>query len=351
MPVITAARRSAVAPRGGALSHLLAHQLAAPVIAACLADAGLSPGDVDEVIVSNALGAGGNPARLCALEAGLPERVAGLSLDRQCAGGLDALLIGHAMILSGQAEVVIAGGVESYSTRPLRARGTSEAPEFYDAPPFAPNPADDPDMAEAADALGIPRDRADQWAVESHARAVAARAVLDREIVAIGDAVQDDFTRDLSPRAAARAPVTTGGVTHANTAVAADAAAFVILQRDPRTGLARLLRGATRGASPRWPGLAPLAAIDALRPFDPPDHVEVMEAYAAQAIAVVQGADLDPVRVNRQGGALARGHPIGASGAILAVRLAQDIAREGGTGLAAIAAAGGIATAALFAPV
>ena len=85
MSVITAARRSIVAPRGGALATLRIEELAAPVIAACLADAGLKPTDVDELIVSNALGAGGNPARLCALAAGLPYRVAGLSIDRQCA--------------------------------------------------------------------------------------------------------------------------------------------------------------------------------------------------------------------------------------------------------------------------
>ena len=352
MTLIAAARRSIVGPRGGALSELWPHQIAAPVIRQCLADAGIDPRDVDELIVSNALGAGGNLARLCALEAGLPQAVAGLSLDRQCAGGLDALLVGQAMIESGQARVVVAGGVESYSRRPLRATGTIAAPRFYDAPPFAPDPADDPDMAEAADALGISRDEADAWAIESHRRAMAERESLKAEIVAIPGLIEshDSFTRDLTPRLAARAKIITGDVTHANTAVAADAAAFVVLTRDHPAPLARMGRGATRGADPRRPGLAPLAAIAALGDIGPLDHAEVMEAYAAQAIAVVRGAGLDPAIVNRRGGALARGHPVGASGAVLAVRLAQDIARDGGRGLATIAAAGGIGTALLMEP-
>jgi acetyl-CoA C-acetyltransferase len=94
--------------------------LAVPVIGACLSDAGIGRNEVDEVIVANALGAGGNPARVVALAAGLPERVAGLTIDRQCAGGLDAVLLAQAMVASGMAQVVVAGGVESYSRRPLR---------------------------------------------------------------------------------------------------------------------------------------------------------------------------------------------------------------------------------------
>ena len=104
---IIAARRTAVVPRGGAFAALSIEHLAAPVIAAVLRDAGLAPDEVDEVIVSNALGAGGNPARRVALAAGLPDRVAGLSIDRQCAGGLDAILLARALVDSGVADVEI----------------------------------------------------------------------------------------------------------------------------------------------------------------------------------------------------------------------------------------------------
>jgi acetyl-CoA C-acetyltransferase len=113
MAVIFAARRTAVCPRGGAFARLRIEDLAAPVMQAVLADAGIAAARVDEVILANALGAGGNPARRAALLAGLPERVAGLTIDRQCAGGLDAILLAQAMVDSGAAEVVLAGGAES----------------------------------------------------------------------------------------------------------------------------------------------------------------------------------------------------------------------------------------------
>ncbi len=110
---VIAALRSAVVPRGGAFRELSIEALGAPVLQALLAAAGIEPGRVDEVILSNAMGPGGNPARRVALAAGLPDRVAGLSIDRQCAGGLDALLLARALVMAGMAEVVVAGGVES----------------------------------------------------------------------------------------------------------------------------------------------------------------------------------------------------------------------------------------------
>lgn len=351
---IIAARRTAVVPRGGAFARLSIEELAAPVIAAVLADAGIGAAQVDEVIVSNALGAGGNPARRVALAAGLPERVAGLSVDRQCAGGLDAVLLARALVQSGAARVVIAGGVESYSRRPLRLAtdpdGGAAVP--YDQPAFTPWPDRDPDMAQAADALarrlGISRAAQDAWAVGSHA---AARALPLAEIVPLAGQGRDAFARDLTPALAARAKVVAGSITAANAAVAADAAAFVLVVADSlaRDGL-RIIGGATLGADPIEPGLAPLPAIAqvlAQAGIGPDDlaRSEMMEAYAVQAMACAKGAGLDPARMNIEGGALARGHPVGASGAILAVRLFHGL--QQGYGLAAIAAAGGIGSALL----
>ncbi|WP_346429626.1 hypothetical protein [Paracoccus sp. DMF-8] len=145
--VIAAARRSAVMPRGGAFARLEVHDLAAPVIRALLRDADLAPDRVDELILSNALGGGGNPARVAALAAGLPLRVAGLSIDRQCCGGLDAIVQGDALIRAGLADIVIAGGAESYSRRPLRLRTDPDGGEAraYDRPPLPlarPRPRD-----------------------------------------------------------------------------------------------------------------------------------------------------------------------------------------------------------------
>ena len=353
---VVAARRTAVMPRGGAFARLSLAELAVPVIGACLRDAGIGCDEVDEVIVANALGAGGNPARVVALAAGLPERVAGLTIDRQCAGGLDAVLLARAMVASGMAQVVVAGGVESYSRRPLRlATDPDGGPAVaYDRPAFTPWPERDPDMhgaaAALASALGIGRAEQDDWAIQSHAKALAAAD--PAEIVALLGQGRDGFARPLTQRTALRAKALAGTVTVANAAIAADAAAFVVVVGENRAraggGALRIVAGVTLGGRPEDPGLAPVAAIrQALDQAGLQSSdiavAEIMEAYAVQAIACVRGAGLDPERINPGGGALARGHPIGASGAILAVRLYHQL--HHGFGLAAIAAAGGIGTA------
>lgn len=351
MARLIAARRTPVVPRGGAFARLSIEDLAAPVVQAVLADAGVSGAQVDDLILSNALGAGGNPARRVALAAGL-SHVAGLTTDRQCAGGLDAILLARALVDSGAAQVVLAGGVESYSRRPLRMATDPDGgpPVPYDEAPFTPWPDRNPGMAEAAEALaqrlGISRAQQEAWATESHAKAL--KSDLSAEIVPILGITRDAFPRRLSPALLARAPAVQGSITAATAAVAADAAAVCLVVSDriaQGRGLA-ILDGATTGGDPEEPGTAPIAAIRAIWDGQPLHMAEIMEAYAVQAIAVVEGAGLDPAIVNPGGGGLARGHPIGASGAILAVRLCHGL---NGRGLAAIAAAGGIGTAVLFA--
>lgn len=351
MARLIAARRTAVVPRNGAFARLRIEDLAAPVLRACLADARIAPDMVDEVILSNALGAGGNPARRAALAAGLPETVAGLTTDRQCAGGLDAILLAKALVDSGAAEVVLAGGVESYSRRPLRLATDPDGgpPQPYDQAPFTPWPDRDPDMAQAAEALArrlnIPRERQEAWAAQSHAKALTAD--LSAEIMPLNGVTRDAFPRTLGPKLLARAPVLTGSITTATAAVAADAAAVCLVVSDriaQGRGLS-LLAGTTLGGTPDEPGLAPVAALRRIWQGEPLAQAEIMEAYAVQALAVIDGAGLDPQIVNPGGGGLARGHPIGASGAILAVRLFHGLRQ--GRGLAAIAAAGGIGTALL----
>lgn len=360
IPLIRAARRLAVVPRGGGFRRLAIHELAAPVIRALLAETGLAPEAVDEVILANALGGGGNPARLAALAAGLPERVGGLTIDRQCCGGLDAALLAVALVRAGAAEVVIAGGAESYSRRPIRMRVDPEGgePVAYDQPPFTPWPERDPGMAEAAGALaerlGITREEQEIWAVGSHTRALAAAPRLTREIVPLAEITGDPFARPMTPRAAARAPLTAGGMTAATSAVAADGAAFCLVvservaRRLPGPALG-LVSAVTLGADPELPGLAPVPAIRAVLEapgITPGDlaAVELMEAYAVQAMACARETALPEARINRGGGALARGHPIGASGAVLLTRLFHELDR-GEMGLAAVASAGGLGTA------
>ncbi|MHA1548305.1 MAG: thiolase family protein [Alphaproteobacteria bacterium] len=363
---IVAAARTSLAPQGGALRDLDYDRLGAAAIERCLLKAGLEPDEVDELILSNALGAGGNPARVTALAAGLPTRIAGLSIDRQCAGGLDALLLAGAMITAGQAEIVLAGGAESHSLRPTRLYRDAfrSPPQARDQARFAPWSEIDPDMAEAAQHLaaldGISEERQNAWAVASHATALAAAGRVVAEIANPDGVVVsgDPFTRPLTLQICRRARTLAGTINVANTCVAADGAAFVtvvsgrVFARLNSSHALRLVAGTTLGGDPRLPGIAPVPAIaSVLDRGNTHAHdlaaVEVMEAYAVQAIACVDRAGLDSARVNLGGGSLARGHPIGASGAVLAVRLFHELARNGGRGLAAIAAAGGLGTALL----
>lgn len=361
---IVAAARTSVVPSGGDFRDLDFDALAAAPIRACLTRVGVEPGDVDELILSNALGAGGNPARVAALAAGLPDRIAGLSIDRQCAGGLDAIMLAQALIETGRAETVLAGGSESHSLRPARHYRTrwDDEPRLREQARFTPWPDRDPDMAEAvsrlADQEGISAESQHEWAVESHARARAAHAALLAEICNPGgiNLDGDPFTRRLTLKTCARAPRITGTITAANTSVAADGAAFVLVVSEsvaerlaPAFAL-RILLGATVGDDPELPAIAPVSAIETVLARNRLDAdvftvIELMEAYAAQAIACARGAGLNPNVVNPGGGSLARGHPIGASGAILAVRLFSELRGRGGFGLAAIAAAGGLGSA------
>ncbi|MDQ0347384.1 beta-ketoacyl synthase N-terminal-like domain-containing protein [Ancylobacter vacuolatus] len=363
---VIAARRTAVAPRGGAFRAVEAHDLAAPVLRACLDDAGVAPDEVEHVILGNALSGGGNVARLAALAANLPPTVPALTLDTQCCSGLDAIQLATRMVESGAAQLVLAGGVESFSRSPLRAvrpRVKGEAPVFYDRPPFTPWPARDPEMIAvlAKAARGLSRGEQAAFAIESHAKALAARARLESEIVPVAGLAFDSFTRALTPALCARAPVLhrdgESELDAAGVAVEADAAAVVLV--------------ASREWAEAWLKAGhPVCEVFqissfAAAPDDPPgaiDHalrdraagldwarlavVELMEASAGQAMMNARRAGLDPARINRGGGALARGHPIGASGAILAVRQFHELAGEatGALGLSAIAAAGGLAS-------
>lgn len=370
--VIAGACRTAVAPRGGAFRAIEAWDLAAAPIRALLATMGLPAGEVDAVILGNALYGGGNPARLALLAAGIPEDRSALTVDSQCCAGLDAIALAAARIRAGDAEVIVAGGVESFSRAPERRRRPltpGEPAVSYDRPPFSPWPARDPDMipaaADLAQACGVSRARQEDYAVASHAAARIAPPS-PGEIVDLAGLTRDAFARRLTPALCARLPALAGDAGHAVTAatvaVEADAAAVVLVVSDrvaarlrPPGRTVRIAGTASAGGDPVMPGLAPIAAsrrLLARRGIAPHDVTvaEVMEAFAVQAIACIEGIGLDPACINRGGGALARGHPIGASGAILAVRLWHELqkAPPGSRGLATIAAAGGLGSAMLL---
>lgn len=364
--VIVAARRTPIGSAGHAFRDVPAADLAAPVLTAVLDDAGVPPGEVGEVVLGNCLGPGGDVARYAALVAGLPATVPGLTVDRQCGSGLAAITTAVALVEAGHVRCALAGGAESASTAPWRywpPAGASDAPVRYERAPFAPAEAGDPEMGLAADLLaekhGIDRARQDAYAARSHrlAHAAGERGAFDRELAPVAGVRADERPRaTLTEERLARLPPAfrpEGTVTAGNACGISDGAAAVavLTEREAdRRGLTGLrVRGvATAGVDPRWPGLGIVPAVrDVLAAdgtaLDDVDVVELNEAFAGQVLACCDELGLDPDRVCTEGGALALGHPWGASGAILAVRLFSRLASMpgGSTGLAAIAVGGG----------
>ncbi|MFB2530868.1 thiolase family protein [Paracoccus sp. p3-h83] len=370
-PVIIAARRSPITRRGGALSALPLEELAAPVIRAALSDAGL-PGDaISDVILGNAVGGGGNIARLAALQAGLPLAVPGVTVDRQCGSGLEAVVLACRLIAAGAGDAYLAGGVESTSQAPIRAR-PGPPPEPYARARFAPDAIGDPDMIEAADTVaarfGISRARQDAFALSSHRRALAAAKAgrFAAEIVPMAGVQVDDGPRpttSLQALAALPARRPGGTVTAGNACPLNDGAAVLAITSRARAralGHTRALAfvdAAAAGVDPNILGISPVAAMAALRARRPdltPDaarFIEFNEAFAAQVLASLDQIGVEADRVNRDGGAIALGHPFGTSGAVLVVRLmaqARADGRPGDLGLAMMGIAGGIGLAAAF---
>jgi acetyl-CoA C-acetyltransferase len=374
--------RSAVAPHGGAFGVLQAHDIAAPVIQALLKRAGIAPEKVDAVVVGNALGAGGNPARLVALAAGLPDACAAFSIDTQCCSGLDAVSMAVGLIASGQASVVIAGGVEAWSRSPIRQHRPlrdGDAPVAYERPAFAPDPARDPDMLASAARYAAThrwtRATQDTYAVQSHERALAHQAVLADEIVSINGLAHDPYPRRISSALAARMPAAAkyeetecDGADHLDCSLSAlsisakaDGAAFVLLASPEACralGLkpqAAWIASVSVGCPPETPLLAAEVAARAvlsrvgLASADTLAVIELHDAFAVQGLSFCQALHIDPLQVNRGGGGLARGHPIGASAAIALVRALAELSLEkpSSLGLTAVAGAGGLGAAAI----
>lgn len=361
--LIVAARRTPIGTSGRSLAEVSAAQLGAAVLRAVRDDLGAEPA---EVVLGNCMGPGGNVARVVALAAGLPETTPALTVDRQCASGLAAIELGARLVSAG-AGPVLAGGVESASTAPWRYWPPvgDGSPVRYERAPFAPEP-DDIDMGLAADLLaeerGVTRERQDAYAARSHARAVgaAARGEFADEIVPIVEVRSDERPRSgLTAARLARFPAQFrpgGSVTVGNSCGINDGAAAVALV--PASGAAagrpglRVLSAVSAGVPAGRPGIglvpaARLALDEAGIGIEDVDVIEVNEAFAGQVLACYDELGIDPERVCMGGGALALGHPWGASGAVLVVRLFTQLVRQGRGryGLAAIAAGGGQGTA------
>ena len=383
-PVIVAARRTPIGRLGGSLRHLSVDALAAPVLDALITDGGVEAAEVNDVILGNAAGPGGNPARLSALAAGYPLTVPGLTIDRQCGSGLEAINLAARLIEAQAGDVYVAGGVESASTAPWRLeRPTSlyRTPRIYERARFAPDSIGDPDMGVAAEEVarhfGVSRERQDRYALGSHLKAVAAQrnGRFDNEIVPVSARATGLVTVDECPRAdtsmerlAVLPPdfVTDGRVTAGNSCPINDGAAAVLIvsaarfrSMGARAGL-RVLDSTAAGVDPRLLGTGPIASTRALfartagLTLEAVDLVEFNEAFAAQVLACLDTLEIPETKVNIGGGAIALGHPFGASGAILIVRLFTEMVRRAQTsstvqtsksartGLATLGIAGGL---------
>jgi acetyl-CoA C-acetyltransferase len=371
-PVVVAARRTPVATTGRGLARIDAAGLAGPVLAALVDDlygvhGGVRHGTahgttrpddvrVDDVVLGNCCGPGGDVARVSVLAAGLGVEVPGVTVDRQCGSGLEAVRLAASLIAGGAADVVLAGGVESASTAPWRMTRThapTEEPRLYTRAPFAPPGFPDPEMGEAAEAVaamcGVTRERQDAYAERSHARAVAARdaGLFEDELVPVGGVGSDDRPRANLTAAALsrfRPAFTDGGtVTAGNSCGINDGAAAVALVPEELRAAAglpglRVLATAVCGVDPSTPGLGPVPAVEAVLAraglqLSDVDVLEITEAFAAQVLACTDELGLDALgadagRVCPDGGAIALGHPWGASGALLMVRLFSRLVRQ-----------------------
>ena len=376
---IVAARRSALGRIGGLHRSRRLEDLTAPVVIAALADARISPEEVDEVVIGNS-SQGGNPARLIALAAGLPLTTPALTIDRQCGSGLDAILHAVRSIAAGEARIVVAGGAESLSTAPWRIakpRNVFQLPHFIGLEPTAAGPNDVPQPLIATEALAqrhqISRAAQDAFAMKSHLRAETAREArrFVGEIVPMR--ANREEARDESATGATLGDIEAetaycppdGTLTPGNTSQPHDGAAIAVVVCEEvwrRLGCPPALRpiaSAVEGVAPDIEAEAPIAAMRKLDGrLNGLDRkairaVELGESSAAQAIAVMSSTGIEESMLNADGGALVRGHPLGASGAVLVTRLFSRLLRRDskardGYGIVALGAIGGLGMATLF---
>lgn len=372
---LVSGKRTPVGRYGGALSGVRPDDLAALVVKAVVEDAGIDPAAVDEVILGNANGAGEenrNVARMAWLLAGYPDSVPGITVNRLCASGMSAIALATAMVKSGEADLVVAGGVESMSRAPWvmekPATAFAKPGEVFDTsigwrfvnPIFKAQEKTTFSMPETAEEVarvcGISRERADQFAVASQARAAQAIAegrfaseivpveVKDRKgRVTIVDT--DEGPRETTMEGLARLrPVVAGGsvVTAGNASSLNDGASAIIVASEKaikKFGLkprARVVASGTAGLAPEVMGLGPVPATKkALEKagweIDDVEAVELNEAFASQSLACMDQLGLDPDKVNRWGGAIALGHPLGSSGSRITITLLNRLEQEGVT--------------------
>ena len=383
--VIISATRTAIGKFQGALKPFTAPQLGSIAIRAAIERAGIDAAQVDEAILGNVLqaGLGQNPARQAALKAGLPDKVAALTINKVCGSGLKAVMLAAQSITLGDNEIIVAGGMESMSNAPYllmqgrdgyrMGNGAVIDSMVHDGLWCA---FDNWHMGETGEVVseryGVTRAMQDEYAVNSQAKAVAAinAGKFKDEICSVeipqrkGDALI--FDTDEGPRADSSLESLTklkpafrkdGTVTAGNASTINDGAAALVLtslntaNKLNRAPLARIVAQATSGIEPKLVMMAPIEAVKKVAAkagwkLADVDLFELNEAFSSQSVALIQQLELDPNKVNVNGGAVALGHPIGASGARVLVTLLHEMQkRNARRGIASLCLGGGNAVA------
>jgi acetyl-CoA acyltransferase len=383
--VIVSAARTAVgkAPKGS-LRTTRPDELAAAVVRAVIERAGIDTAEIEDLILGCAFPEaeqGMNVARIVALRAGLPVTTAGATINRFCSSGLQSIAQAAQQIMTGMGDVVIAGGVESMSMVPMVGNKPMPNPTLA-----LEHPAVYLGMGLTAENVAkqyeVSREDQDAFALRSHQRAAAAQAAgkFDAEIVPVdvsvltGDGSQvtettyvfakdEGVRRDTSLEALARlkpAFAQKGTVTAGNSSQTSDGAAAVLMMSEEKakalglTPLARFVSFAAAGVPPEIMGIGPIAAVPKVLKFagmelQDIDLIELNEAFAAQGLAVVRKLGMDEDRVNVNGGAIALGHPLGATGAKLTVQTIYELGRQGKSlGLITMCIGGGMGAAGII---
>ncbi|HEU5065986.1 MAG TPA: thiolase family protein [Gaiellaceae bacterium] len=383
--VVLSAVRTPVGRYGGALAGERPDDLAALVIKEAVGRAGIDPAEIEDVYFGAANQAGEdnrNVARMAALLAGLPESVAGVTVNRLCASGLSAVVSASHAVVAGDGDVFVAGGVESMTRAPLviakpehaYQRGSQTVWDTTLGWRF-PNPRMEEmfpleSMGETgenvAERYGVSREEQDEFGLRSHRRWTDAddKGRFDDELVPVGDVARDEHPRpdtSLEKLATLKPAFREGGtVTAGNSSGINDGAAALVIASEERAEalgvepLGGFVGSAVAGVDPRVMGIGPVPAVRRLLAragieVSALDLVELNEAFASQSLVVIRELGLDPEKVNVNGGAIALGHPLGMSGARLVVTLLHELRRRGGRyGLATLCVGVGQGQAALF---
>ncbi|MEW9502061.1 thiolase family protein [Jeotgalibacillus marinus] len=361
-PVIVSAVRTAIAKKGGALAAVPYYEYGAEVMKEAVKRAHLKKEEIDDVIYGNCLSGGGNAARMSLLEADFPVTLPGLTIDRQCGSSINSVALAADLIVAGRGTIFLAGGAESMSLSPHMlapaSRPYDRQPPAFVKRKLSPKKIGDPPMGITAENLvekyGISREEQDKYAVESQRRMAQAmqEGFFDEQIVPIKVKAGKEmvlFDRDEHPR-----PGTTqeklmklrpvfkedGSVTAGNSSGVNDGASAVVVMSEEeaeKRGLevmARIVDSQVAGVDPNIMGIGPVPAVQKLLKqnnliMEDIDFVELNEAFAVQVLACNVELNIPYEKLNVNGGAIAHGHPIAATGGMLVAKAVYEMKRSG----------------------